>query len=109
MSRSSSAFLRSCALASSLALALPGLARADALVLVTLRRSDGTPVAGTVQLTRGAETHRCSTDAEGHCELRGVTGGAYTVTVRQREKQAPKPRTVMVPPTGEVKLIVNAT
>ena len=86
-----------------------GAVLADATVVIALRRSDGSRTTGTVQLTRGAETHRCTTDAEGRCEIRGVAGGAYTVTVRQGERAAQKPRTVMIPPTGEVKLIVNAT
>ena len=109
MRRSPSAILRPCALATLLALALPARGRADAVVIVTLRRPDGSRAAGTVQLTRGDDTHRCTTDAEGHCEMRGVSGGSYVVTVRQVERPAPKPRTVMIPPTGEVKLIVNAT
>lgn len=92
-----------------LALAVPAIARAEAVVVVTLRRVDGTRTSGTVQLTRGDDTHRCTTDAEGRCEIRGVAGGTYTVTVRQAERPAPKPRTVMIPPTGEVKLIVNAS
>ena len=101
--------LRLAALVALLACIVPAVARADATVVVTLRRADGSRATGTVQLTRGDDTYRCTTDAEGRCEIRGVTGGSYTVSVRQRERPAPKPRTVMIPPTGEVKLIVNAT
>ncbi len=77
-------------------------------MIVELRRPDGTSAEGTVQLSRGELKHRCMTDKAGRCELRGVAGGAYTVSVEQPGRAAPKEKTVVIPPSGEVKLIVNA-
>ena len=92
-----------------LIVAAPRAALADAVVVVTLRAADGNLVAGTVQLSRGEARHSCTTGGDGRCEMRGVTGGSYTVTVEQAGRPSPKPRAVMIPPTGEVKLIVNAS
>jgi hypothetical protein len=61
-----------------------------------------------VELTKGDSKHRCTTD-KGRCEIKGVAGGQYTVGVVQTGKPSPKPKTVMIPPSGEVKLIVNAS
>jgi hypothetical protein len=83
-------------------------ARADATVVVELKRPDGSSAEGTVQLTRGDAKHRCTTDKAGRCALSGVLGGMYTVSVEQPGKPGPKDKTVVIPPSGEVKLIVNA-
>ncbi len=90
----------------SLALASP--ASADAVVIVDLKRPDGSSAEGTVQLTKGDVKHRCTTDKSGRCEIRGVAGGMYTVTVEQPGRPSPKEKTAVIPPNGEVKLIVNA-
>jgi len=82
---------------------------ADATVVVELKRPDGSSAEGTVQLTKGDTKYRCSTDKAGRCELRGVTGGIYTVSVEQSGRAAPKDKSVVIPPSGEVKLIVNAS
>ncbi|MEY4512695.1 MAG: hypothetical protein RLZZ450_4817 [Pseudomonadota bacterium] len=78
-------------------------------MVVELRRPDGSAAEGTVQLTKGDNKYSCSTDKAGRCELRGVSGGVYTVNVEQQGRPAPKEKTVVIPPSGEVKLIVNAS
>jgi hypothetical protein len=88
------------------ALTLPALA--DAKVVVEVKDKDGAPADGTVELKKGGETkHSCTTQAS-KCEISGVPGGMYTVEVKQGGK-ASKPKEVMIPPSGEVKLIVNAS
>ena len=91
-----------------LILALANRAAADAVVIVELKRPDGSNAEGTVQLTKGETKHRCTTDKAGRCEIRGVAGGVYTVSVEQQGRPAPKEKTAVIPPSGEVKLIVNA-
>jgi hypothetical protein len=83
-------------------------AAADATVAVELKRPDGSAAEGTVQLTKGEAKHRCTTDKGGRCEIRGVAGGVYTVSVEQQGRPAGKEKTAVIPPSGEVKLIVNA-
>ncbi|HEX5660439.1 MAG TPA: hypothetical protein VFX59_24760 [Polyangiales bacterium] len=83
------------------------LASADASVVVELKRADGSPVAAVVLLTKGESKYRCDTDAAGRCTIAGVAGGVYQVTAEQGGKPG-KPRTAVIPPSGEVKLIVNA-
>lgn len=87
---------------------MPQVARADATVLVELKGPGGENVEGTVQLSKGDAKHHCTTDKAGRCSISGVAGGMYTVSVEQNGKSAPKDRKVAIPPTGEVKLIVNA-
>jgi hypothetical protein len=88
------------------ALTLPALA--DAKVVVEVKDKDGKPAEGVVALKKGGETkHTCTTQAA-RCEISGVPGGMYTVEVKQGDK-ASKPKEVMIPPSGEVKLIVNAS
>jgi hypothetical protein len=89
-------------------LLLASRALAEATVVVELKRPDGSAAEGTVQLTQGASKHRCTTDKSGRCALAGIAGGVYVVNVEQPGKPAPKDKTVVIPPTGEVKLIVNA-
>jgi hypothetical protein len=90
-------------------LLVPLRALADATVVVELKRPDGSAAEGGVQLTKGEAKYGCSTDKAGRCELRGVAGGVYTVKVDQPGRPAPKEKTVVIPPSGEVKLIVNAS
>jgi hypothetical protein len=99
---------RTCGLAVALVLASAPLARADATVVVEVKRPDGSSADGVVQLTQGANKLRCTT-TKGRCEIKGVAGGAYTVELEQAGRPASKPKTVMIPPSGEVKLIVAAT
>lgn len=80
---------------------------AEATVIVELKTADGSPTDGTVELKKGDARHRCTTQ-QGRCEIKGVPGGMYTAEVTQADKPSPKPKSVMIPPSGEVKLIVNA-
>jgi hypothetical protein len=82
---------------------------AEATVVVELKRPDGSCAEGTVQLTKGDTRYRCNTDKAGRWVLRGVAGGMYTVSVEQSGRAAPKDKSVVIPPSGEVKLIVNAS
>jgi hypothetical protein len=93
-----------------LALALlcaSSVARAEATVVVEVKRPDGSLADGVVQLTQGATKLRCTT-SKGRCEIKGVPGGSYSVEVEQAGRPPSKPKTVMIPPSGEVKLIVAA-
>jgi hypothetical protein len=85
---------------------LPALA--DAKVIVELRGKDGAPADGTVQLTKGDSRHSCTTKA-GRCTIASVPGGLYTVEVKVPDKPSPKPKQVMIPPSGEARLVVNAS
>jgi hypothetical protein len=89
--------------------AITGTASADATVVVELKRPDGSAVSGTVVLHKGGEAkYRCDTDAAGRCALKDVAGGIYQVSVTRDGKPAGKGKTAVIPPSGEVKLIVNA-
>jgi hypothetical protein len=90
-----------------LSFSLASTALADATVIVELKAADGASADGTVELSKGEIKHRCTTD-KGRCEIKAVAGGMYTVEVTQPGRPSPKPKTVMIPPSGEVKLIVNA-
>jgi hypothetical protein len=83
-------------------------ALAEATVIVEVKRPDGTSAEGTVQLTKGDTRYTCSTGGQGRCTIPGVVGGMYGVTVQQGDRPATKPKSVVIPPSGEVKLIVNA-
>jgi hypothetical protein len=97
----------------SLFVALPFLlhassALAEATVVVEVKRADGSSAEGVVQLTKGETKYSCTTAGAGRCEIRGVAGGMYSVLVEQSGRPASKPKSVVIPPNGEVKLIVNA-
>jgi hypothetical protein len=94
-------------LASLLWCALAGPALADAKVIVELKTAAGAPTDGTVELKKGDARYQCTTQG-GRCEISGVPGGLYSAEVTQAGKPAAKPKSVMIPPSGEVKLIVNA-
>lgn len=85
----------------------PTAALAQATVEVEVRDADGAPVDGTVTLEpRGeGETRHCET-REGRCTLEGVAGGRHTVRFAPRAGEAPPARSVMIPPSGRVTLIV---
>jgi hypothetical protein len=76
--------------------------------VVEVKRPDGSPADGVVQLTRGDTKLRCTT-SKGRCEIKGVDGGSYSVEFEQAGRPVGKPRSVMIPPSGEVKLIVAAS
>ena len=90
-----------------LLLLVTGHAYADASVLVEVKRADGSGAEGTVRLIKGETKLSCVT-TKGRCEIKNVPGGLYTVELEQSGKPAGKPKTVMIPPAGEVKLIVAA-
>lgn len=84
------------------------VALADALVSVQVRNSQGQPADGRVTLTAraGGATFGCATQG-GSCRIDGVPGGQYTVTLAPTGgAEPPPPRTVMIPPSGTVSLIV---
>jgi hypothetical protein len=97
-------------LALALGLALPwspAPAYADAVVTVQLKDPQGQPADGKVTLAGadGKPVASCSAQA-GRCDMHGVAGGSYTVTVEPAKGAAPKPRKVMIPPIGNVSLLV---
>jgi hypothetical protein len=88
---------------------ITGVALADALVVVSLRGSDGKPVEGSVTLTAVSgkgEPRSCHTQ-QGTCRIAGVPGGLYTVTVKPASGSPPPPRKAMIPPSGKVDLFVS--
>jgi len=86
-----------------------GIARADALVSVQLKDANGQPAEGKVTLldAQGKPVASCDAHA-GKCDMQNVPGGAFTVTVQPTKGNAPKPRKVMIPPSGKVALVVTA-
>ncbi len=86
----------------------PGVAYADATVMVELKGEGGAPADGRVELVKGEARHSCTT-VQGRCEIRGVAGGMYSVQVSGTKQAAPKAKQAMIPPSGEVKLVVNAS
>ena len=90
-----------------LILCASSVALAEATVVVEVKRADGSAADGVVQLTQGATKLSCTT-SKGRCEIKGVAGGSYSVEVQQAGRPSTKPKTVMIPPSGEVKLIVAA-
>lgn len=93
-----------------LAISVAPPALADAEVTVELRDADGGAADGDVTLVdkQGAVKASCTT-AEGKCQMSGVAGGSYMVKVVPKQGKPPKPRKVMIPPSGKVSLIVSAT
>ena len=105
--RSRRSWLQTALLGGALWLSFAPNARADANVVVELKRADGSPAEGTVLLSKGELKLRCTT-SQGRCEIKNVPGGSYTVEVEQGAQPAGKPKLVMIPPSGEVKLNVAA-
>jgi hypothetical protein len=95
-------------IAACLTFAVAAPAWADAKVSVELKAKDGSPADGQVVLTKGDIKFSCKTQA-GRCEISGVPGGMYSVEVKQEGKPSPKPKQAMIPPSGDTKLIVNAS
>lgn len=84
-------------------LALPLVALAQSRVIVEVRAPSGEAADGTVTLepVAGGKSHSCTT-TRGSCTLEGVPGGRYLAKLTPREGEAPAPRRVMIPPSGEV-------
>jgi hypothetical protein len=83
-------------------------AYADAVVTVQLKSPQGQPASGKVTLlgSDGKPVASCNAQA-GRCEMHGVAGGMYTVTVEPTQGAAPKPHKVMIPASGNVSLLVS--
>jgi hypothetical protein len=82
----------------------PSLARAEATVLVEVRP----PAEGTVTITPnapGSRSYSCTVTA-GQCTIAGVPGGMATVRFQPTTGAAPPPHSVMIAPTGNVRLTV---
>ncbi len=88
-------------------LVAPSPASAEATVEVTLKDGSGKLAEGVVTLSdaQGSAVARCEA-REGRCEMPNVAGGNYTVTVKPKVGPEPKPRKVMIPPSGKVALMV---
>jgi hypothetical protein len=82
---------------------------AEALVTVQLKNGQGQPGEGKVTLLDAESKPVASCDAHaGKCEMHNVPGGTFTVTVQPAQGDAPKPRKVLIPPSGKVALVVTA-
>jgi hypothetical protein len=84
---------------------LASSALAEASVRVELRRKDGTPVDGTVRIRQGDTVLSCTTQA-GACTIIAQAGGSYAVEADIPGQPKPKTKTAMIPPSGNVKLVV---
>lgn len=93
-----------------LVMSVPMVAFADALVIVEVATPEGEVANGTVELTpKSGEgpTVSCETK-DGKCEIDAVAGGLYQAKlVLSDGKKGPKPKTVMIPPSGRVTLHVS--
>jgi hypothetical protein len=84
-------------------------AHADALVTVQLKDGQGRPGEGKVTLLDAQSKPIATCQAQaGKCEMHNVPGGTFTVTVQPAQGEAPKPRKVLIPPSGKVALVVTA-
>jgi hypothetical protein len=84
-------------------------ARAEALVAVRLKDAHGKSADGTVTLLDAEGKAVASCEARGgSCEMKNVPGGKYSVTVKPAQGDGPKPRKVMIPPSGKVTLVVTS-
>ena len=85
-------------------------ARADALVAVQLKDARGVLTDGVVTLLDAEGKPVASCEArQGTCEMKNVAGGNYSVTVQTSAGEGPKPRKVMIPPSGRVTLVVTSS
>ncbi len=85
-------------------------AHADAEVRVRVESSSGQVVDGRVTLESSGDSPKrftCTT-REGQCTLKAVPGGQYLVVFAPAKGTPTKPRKVMIPPDGQVKLRVAA-
>lgn len=90
--------------------AIPSVAAADALVVVEVRATQGSPRDGLVTLTprRGGTAYSCQTRS-GSCRINGVRGGSYIVTFSPSGAPSRRlPQPAMIPPNGTVTLVVPA-
>lgn len=84
--------------------------RADAEVRVRVEDATGQAADGKVTLESASESAKrfsCTTQ-KGSCTIKGVPGGQYLVVFSPAKGSSTKPRKVMIPPNGQVKLRVAA-
>ena len=87
-------------------LSLPAFA--EATVSVELKDAKGASADGEVSLyTKAGERVASCTTQAGRCEMSAVPGGMYEARVAPKKGAAPKPHSVMIPPSGTAKLIVS--
>lgn len=83
--------------------------RAEALVAVQLKDAHGKSADGTVTLLDAEGKAVASCEArKGACVMKNVPGGKYSVTVKPAQGEGPRPRKVMIPPSGKVTLVVTS-
>lgn len=85
---------------------LPALALADAALVVRIGPSVPGREATVIVRDGDREIGRCHTD-HGSCRIEGIDGGRFTVVARADDGTETAPRTVVVPPSGEVTLILS--
>lgn len=85
----------------------PLTASADATVVVRLSPATVGREATVILSGPSGVVGTCRT-SQGTCTMRGVPGGRYEVSARSDDGQETAPRPVMLPPDGEVRLIVVA-
>jgi hypothetical protein len=78
-------------------------------VSVQLKDREGQPAEGVVTLVDADDKPIATCEARaGKCEMNNVPGGTFTVRVRPVKGKTPKPRKVLIPPSGKVALVVTA-
>lgn len=79
------------------------VAGAQSRVVVEVRTPAGEVADGRVTLEPegGGKSFSCTT-RRGQCTLEGVPGGRYIAKLEPNQGEAPAPRRVMIPPSGEV-------
>ena len=85
--------------------AAPGLAQAT--VEVEVRAQKGATTDGRVILSGGGKTFGCTTRGA-RCTISSVPGGPYKVVFQPAGGKRGPARSVMIPPSGKVKLKVAA-
>lgn len=88
-------------------LLVPLAARADATVVVHLSPATVGREATVVLAGPQGVVGTCRT-SQGTCTMRGIPGGRYEVSARSDDGRETAPRPVMLPPDGEVRLVVAA-
>lgn len=84
---------------------VPSVALADATLVIRIGPSAPGREATVIVRDGEREIGRCHTD-HGTCRIEGIEGGRFTVVARAADGAETAPRTVVVPPSGEVTLIL---
>lgn len=87
----------------------PTTAVAQARVIVEVRGAEGAADGLSVELSPadGGRSFRCTT-SKGKCSIDGVPGGRYRAKIIREGEGGPRPRRVMIPPSGEVTVVLPA-